>query len=380
LFRRKKTVQQIYNANYRFAKPPEKPILKAIPGDGKVTLFWDDRAEKTFDAFYQRVNFEGYRIYRSTEPNFIENKIITDAFGKATYRDPIAQYDLVDNEKGLHPIDVNGALFYLGNDTGLKHSFVDSTVQNGQTYYYAVSAYDKGFTTINIEGSFEGIPPSETTTILKQDINGIVTSDINTAVITPTAPAAGYVPPQIQSFQGSGPGTGKVSLTILDPDSVKNFRTYRLKFSENSIYHNAEIPQYSLINISSNDTLINNAKLIGGSIQTAVKNGITIDIKNDTTVSIDFDNSKWINGNSNYIVQVGFDSRFQAAYQGRRIFYPADFEIQITEPGMGDLSYPSSTFSQPIQSNIIIKNITDGNDHQQFIFRDENKNTLFDDG
>ncbi|MCB9249411.1 MAG: hypothetical protein H6613_13125 [Ignavibacteriales bacterium] len=221
LFRRKKTVQQIYNANYRFAKPPEKPILKAIPGDGKVTLFWDDRAEKTFDAFYQRVNFEGYRIYRSTEPNFIENKIITDAFGKATYRDPIAQYDLIDNEKGLHPIDVNGALFYLGNDTGLKHSFIDSTVQNGQTYYYAVSAYDKGFTTINIEGSFEGIPPSETTTILKQDINGIVTSDINTAVITPTAPAAGYVPPQIQSFEGSGPGTGTVSLTILDPDSVK---------------------------------------------------------------------------------------------------------------------------------------------------------------
>ena len=35
LFRRKKTVQQIYNANYRFAKPPEKPILTAVPGDHK---------------------------------------------------------------------------------------------------------------------------------------------------------------------------------------------------------------------------------------------------------------------------------------------------------------------------------------------------------
>ena len=133
----------------RFAKPPEKPILKAIPGDGKVTLYWDDRAEKTFDAFYQRINFEGYRIYRSTEPNFIENKIITDAFGKPIYREPIAQFDLVDGEIGLHPIDVNGAMFYLGDDTGLKHSFIDSTVQNGQTYYYAVSAYDKGFVTTN---------------------------------------------------------------------------------------------------------------------------------------------------------------------------------------------------------------------------------------
>ncbi|MEO8233080.1 MAG: hypothetical protein ABI638_12415, partial [Ignavibacteriota bacterium] len=60
LFRRKKTVQQIYNANYRFAKPPEKPILTAVTGDKKVILYWDDRAEKSFDEFYQRVNFEGY--------------------------------------------------------------------------------------------------------------------------------------------------------------------------------------------------------------------------------------------------------------------------------------------------------------------------------
>ena len=32
LFRRKKTVQQIYNANYRFAKPPEKPIINSNTG------------------------------------------------------------------------------------------------------------------------------------------------------------------------------------------------------------------------------------------------------------------------------------------------------------------------------------------------------------
>lgn len=178
LFRRKKTVQQIYNANYRFAKPPEKPILTAVPGDGKVTLYWDDRAENSFDEFYQRVNFEGYRVYRSTEPNFLENKIITDAYGKATFRSPLVQFDLIDNVKGLHPIDVNGAMFNLGDDTGLKHSFVDTTVQNGQTYYYAIAAYDQGFVTTNIQGVVEGIPPSETTTILKKDINGNYVTDI----------------------------------------------------------------------------------------------------------------------------------------------------------------------------------------------------------
>ena len=38
LFRRKRTVQQIYNANYRFAKPPEKPRLAVVPGDRVVYL------------------------------------------------------------------------------------------------------------------------------------------------------------------------------------------------------------------------------------------------------------------------------------------------------------------------------------------------------
>ena len=34
LARKKQTVQQIYNANYRFARPPDKPTLTATPGDG----------------------------------------------------------------------------------------------------------------------------------------------------------------------------------------------------------------------------------------------------------------------------------------------------------------------------------------------------------
>lgn len=378
LFRRKKTVQKIYNANYRFAKPPEKPILTAIPGDGKVTLFWDDRAEKSFDPFYQRINFEGYRIYRSTEPNFLENKTITDAFGTPVYRDPIAQFDLINGEKGLHPIDVNGAMFYLGDDTGLKHSFVDDDVQNGQTYYYAVSAYDRGFVTTTVEGNIEGIPPTETTTILRQDINGVVTADINTAVITPRAPSAGYVAPEIESFIASGPSSSTISITVLEPDSIKDLQTYRVEFQENSSFYNSPNADFTLVNVVSNDTLlISNIK--SEENQTMVVDGFAIDMIVDTSVTIDFDKLEWVEGESNYQVIVGFDSRFSAGYDRVRVDYPADFEIRLTEPGQGDLSFPATSFSQPIQSNIIIKNITEDRDHFQFIFRDENKDAIFND-
>jgi hypothetical protein len=76
---------------------------------------------------------------------------------------------------------------------------------------------------------------------------------------------------------------------------------------------------------------------------------------------------------------VGFDSRYNAAYSGLQADYPADFEIRFTEPGQGDLSFPATSFSQPIQSNIIINNLTEKRDHFQFIFRDNNSDQLFND-
>jgi hypothetical protein len=379
LFRRKKTVQQIYNANYHFAKPPEKPILTAVAGDHKVTLYWDNRAETTFDQFYQRINFEGYRVYRSTEPNFLEDKLVTDAYGKTIYRVPIAQFDLVDGVTGLHPIDVEGAKFYLGNDSGIKNSFIDTTVQNGQTYYYAIAAYDKGFVTVTIEGNIEGIPPSETTTILKKDITGKITTDINTAVVTPRAPAAGYIAPEITSFEGSGPGTGQISIPVLNPDSIKNSNTYRLEFYDDAPFHNSAHPKYSIINTVPADTVLKPRRISGVNEESPVLDGFAIDIKSDTAVRIDFDKSKWITGSSNYLVQLGFDSRYSPAYQGLKIDYPADYEITFTQPGQGDLSFPATAFSQPIQSNIVVKNITENTDHFQFIFRDKNHDQLFND-
>ncbi len=380
LFRRKKTVQQIYNANYRFAKPPDKPTIKAIAGDHKVTLYWDDHAEKTFDAFYQKYNFEGYRIYRSTEPNFLEDKIITDAYGSPTYRTPIAQFDLVDGIVGLHPIGVNGAYFYLGDDSGLQHSFVDTTVQNGQTYYYAVCAYDQGFTTTTVEGTVEGIPPSETTSIIKVDVNGRVKTDINTAVVTPRAPSAGYVAPTINMDSVSGPGTGSVSVSLLDPDSLRNHH-YRLSFEDSTAFHTNLNPWYQLVDQTSGDTLIALARLQSSDVQTSVVNGYAVNIANNAAIGVDQQKTGWIKGKSNYVVIIGFDSRFSAAYQGRRITYPADFEITFVGKSQGDTSMSTSSFvPQGIPSNIVIKNTTENINHVQFTFYDQNNDSLFDAG
>lgn len=68
--------QDIFESDYRFAIPPQKPQLIAVADDGKVHLYWDAASEQSFDPFVARINpenpnagfdFEGYKIYRSRD-------------------------------------------------------------------------------------------------------------------------------------------------------------------------------------------------------------------------------------------------------------------------------------------------------------------------
>ena len=59
---------------------PPRPILQAVPGDGRVTLYWDDSAESFLDTQFNpaRRNFEGYKVYRATDPEFKDALRVTD--------------------------------------------------------------------------------------------------------------------------------------------------------------------------------------------------------------------------------------------------------------------------------------------------------------
>ncbi|MCB2199063.1 hypothetical protein KQI63_06630 [bacterium] len=262
LFRNKTTVQAIYNANYNFAQPPDKPVLTAIPGDRKVTLYWDDLAEDSYDRFLQEYDFEGYRIYRSTDPTFIDARLVTDAYGNPTYRKPLAQYDLRDGRYGPHLVGVYGAHFDMGEDTGLRHLYVDTDVNNGVTYYYAVVSYDYGFIdgqtmidsliaedgsdsvvvrfipNLGPDGQVLGIAPTECTSTIIGDVGQNVQLDVNTAAVTPNAPAAGYVSPDLEDGveQVTGISNSRIAVNLLVSDSLREGGTYEVRFSEAPTY------------------------------------------------------------------------------------------------------------------------------------------------
>lgn len=239
------TSTRVLESDYRFAKPPEKPVITAVPGDGRVTLFWNTESEKSFDPFLRVFDFQGYKIYRSRDITFADVYTITDGNGVPYLGSPLfdqntgraAQFDLKDSLSGFHPVEYagRGVKYWLGNNTGLVHEYVDSTVQNGITYYYAVVAYDGGSITF-------GIPPTETQAVIDKDvITGELKFDLNTAMATPNPYSSTLVNAEAGSNGnlvpiGSNISTGAVYTKVLKDTDVGN-KLYVMNFLDATTYN-----------------------------------------------------------------------------------------------------------------------------------------------
>jgi len=229
-----KTVRKIYNSNYRFPIAPDKPKLTAVAGDNNVRLYWDRSAELSFDPVLREFDFEGYRVYRATDPNFNDARDVTNSAGNVVAYSPIAQFDKIDGVFGWYypPNEVyqvlQGWSYNLGNETGLEHSYVDYDVINGRTYYYAVVAYDTGIDST-------GVIPSECTKKITELSTGEVDLDVNTVKVTPNKPAAGYTAPKTEDELEHLKGDGYAAITynVLDSPALTGHQ-YEVYFWDTS--------------------------------------------------------------------------------------------------------------------------------------------------
>lgn len=235
LLKNKRTVQKIYDANYQFPTPPDRPTLTAVPGDHEVTLYWDRKSEASVDPVLLTHDFEGYKLYKSTSPDFSDIFTVTDGSGSPQGYKPLAQFDLVDSVNGYFPAtgdlfqSISGYAYYLGSDDGLQHSFVDTDVKNGQRYFYALVAYDRG-------DASSGILPSENKFTVSILPSGQLVYDPNVAVVTPNTPVAGYVAPEtgVPLIHSHAYGTGSAAYQVLDPRAVTG-HSYQVDFLDTQV-------------------------------------------------------------------------------------------------------------------------------------------------
>ncbi len=272
MFRTSQVAQRIYDADYRFARPPRQPAVQAIAGNGRVTLIWDDLAEQSRDPIYGR-DFEGYRIIKSTDPQFLDADNVTDAFGNGVYKRSIAQFDKVNGLTGPHPLQFgeeigipNGVHYFMGTDTGIQHSYVDTDVVNGRTYYYAVLSYDAGYVeSFDVRGISDipnlfPISPSESPASITVQNGEIVTLDRNTAFATPNPNPTDQTGGTLDIGSGNvlaqqdGPATGTVVAEIVSRDLLSD-NTYTVSFDQRQTTSAVEYATRS-VTVTRNDGVV----------------------------------------------------------------------------------------------------------------------------
>ncbi len=425
------TVQRIYNANYRFFRPPERPRVRAVVGDGWVRLYWDTRAERSFDPLFGRnpldgndpgYDFEGYVIYRSTDPQFRDIELITDGRGVSYLRVPLrdgfgreARFDKVDGWRGYSVVSYpgRGVHYYLGDDVGLVHSYVDSVgVRNGVKYYYAVVSYDRGDSL--------GIPPSECTMkVVVDPISGEEELDENVVSVVAGGRAIGYVGPDVSVVvdgvrfrHESGRGTGRVKVEVLndlevrdmgysiwfegsgdslrwnvvsDEELVERFdfvdslwrRLSRLPFGVVRVEGFDEGFDYEVDYVRGLIRALGGGRLVGrrgvevryryysvrgsrevrGGDGSEVFDGMRLRVWDDE-LGLDLDRSGWARGG----VRIGYRISTATLGIGRRM-YPADFRIvfgRLDTLVDGSLASPLDTSVNGVKLPFYVENVTEG--------------------
>jgi hypothetical protein len=327
-YRNRATVQNIYDANYRFAQPPIPPSLTAIPGDGRVVLAWDTLSVSSFDRFTQEFDFEGYRLYKGTDPLLSDARVITNVDGVPTFYRPIGQWDLVNEYAG--PVTVLGgtATYNLGSNTGLQFFYVDENVRNGIRYYYALVAYDRGVYTN--AGVLEIDPQENTFNFSVDAFSNIRGTSGNAAVVIPRPPAAGYVPGGANedlSRVTGGRGTGRIDVEVVNPPDADFDGVYRLEFESEQISVTEYVTRrYRLRKMNDNAVIFDR----GVNDSPPYVEGFFVRIFNDEFIEPNPDRSGWV---ENYQTDNESFSNNPADLESYRTNWIVEFEPDTSPDG-----------------------------------------------
>lgn len=363
MFYNAEIAQKIYELGYKFTKAPLPPKLTAVPGDGQVTIYWDHTAEKSVDPVLGQ-DFEGYTVYRSTDKGASWGNSITDNLGRQALWEPIAQFDLKNGIKGPHSLDTagkpggsgegSGVHFYMGNDIGLKHSFVDRDVANGVTYYYAVCSYDRG-------DPVAGIAPSECGKAIKNPDN---ITENNVISVVPNSPPAGYASPEIESFDETGSRShAVVTVDAIDPTKVKTTE-YEVGFNV-SISETDTVKTYTVVDKNANSNVVEESPYLSG--EEIFFDGLRLTVDDVDQVLPDEELTRWTLGDCNYETAVILQGSDTPSAGDDGIAYPADYEIRLYDQIVDTSDLLNK---QPVKFEVW--DMTD-NERVMFVFYDNDK-------
>jgi len=156
---------------YVLPSPPVLPHVKVVPGNQKATIYWDKKSESSIDPISAKKDFEGYRIYRTESGFDLSQK--QDILSSLVL---LAEFDSANNEysynTGFSAVKLNDPVTFPNDPTQYYYKYELNNLLNGWQYLFAVTAFDKGDPSNNLESLessslstlnriIPGTPPSE---------------------------------------------------------------------------------------------------------------------------------------------------------------------------------------------------------------------------
>jgi hypothetical protein len=362
------TVQQIYDANYRFAVPPPTPTLSAETGDGYVRLSWNDVSERAVDPITSEFDFEGYRIYRSTDPDFRDLTLVTTGRGSDFgFKRPTIQFDLANGVRGYSRRAVEGVQYWLGDDTGITHTWTDTTVTNGQQYYYAITSYDRG---VDSEYDSLRVYPSENAFSVSRNPRGGIVLPINVVSVRPNPRVLGYRTAEVGNAEHtSGRGIGSVSLQVVNANQVPEDHVFRITFE--SPGDSVRANRYVVYDTTAGVVCLDRGADFDSTGRGAVGCGLLPFVQTIDEMRIIADSTGLLPGSTT-------TTRFAVAYNSvfdrntSRQSYPENIRIEF-DSAVRDTSTPTEIFPIPRPARFRVLAGEGANERQlDFVFRDAN--------
>ena len=134
--------------HYRLPQPPKPPVVRSEVENQNVAIYWDKAsAETSIDPISRKLDFEGYRVYRSnagTDFKDPANLLLTIPL--------VGEFDKTGNgigyNTGFGSILLDQARMFPGDTVAYWYRFPPKGVTvshlNGWQYVYGVSSYDEG--------------------------------------------------------------------------------------------------------------------------------------------------------------------------------------------------------------------------------------------
>ncbi len=133
---------------YILPEPPATPKVKIVPTGNRIDVYWDDRAESSIDPISQRVDFEGYRIYRSNPGDDLSLDLLAQSKLAAQWDKP---GNSVGFNNGFDAIRLAEPARFEGDTIDYWYRYSFENVLNGWQYMIIVTSFDEGDEVLRIE-------------------------------------------------------------------------------------------------------------------------------------------------------------------------------------------------------------------------------------